>query len=60
MAQKGQDVGWEKNHIVFCAEKFRSISRLFGVSTCPSLNLATGSDETHIQDKSPLTVSQNS
>lgn len=59
MAQESQDVGWEKSYIVFCAEKLRSVSRLFGVSTCPSLNLATDSDETHIQDKSPLIMNQN-
>ena len=60
MAQKSQNVGREKSYIVFCAEKLRSISRLFGVSICPSLNPATDSDETHIQDKSPLIKNQNS
>lgn len=60
MVQKSQDVGWGKSYTVFCAEKLRSISRLFGVSTCPCLNPATGSDETHIQDKSALIMNQNS
>jgi len=56
VAQKGQDVGWGRNYIVFCAEKLRSISRLLGMSTCPNLNPVTGLDETLIQDKSaPIT-----
>lgn len=58
MAQKSQGVGLEKSYIVFCAEKLQSNCRLFSESTCPNLNLATGLDETDIQNKSPLIMNQ--
>lgn len=45
---------------LFCVEKLRNISRLFGVSTCLSLNPATCSDEAHIQDKSSVILNENS
>lgn len=57
---KRQEVRGGKSYIVFCAEKLRSISRLFGVRTCPSLNSATGLDETCIQDKLAPIMNQNS
>lgn len=45
---------------LFCVEKLRNISRLFGVGTYLSLNPATYSDEAHIQDKSSLILNEHS